>query len=136
MFDPVSNKCGVSPEVRVRSTLPAKLLFREAVVAGSEVPMSHESTSLPKAHFHILWSTTTELDWQSFETIEEAEQRAEELVGQGETYTIEQRGLSSCERCGTRIAWGTMIESVPPSKSIVRCNMARVRTYARTIQNA
>jgi hypothetical protein len=88
--------------------------------------MSRECSS----HFHILWSTNTELDWQSFETIEEAEQRAEELVSQGETYTIEQRGPSSCERCGTRIALDTMVGLVPPIKSMVRCKIARVRIHA------
>jgi len=86
--------------------------------------MSQESAG----HFHILWSTSTQLDWQSFEIIERAEQRAEELVSQGETYTIEQRGPSSCERCGTRIALSAMIGSLPPIKS-VRSKVTRIRTH-------
>jgi hypothetical protein len=53
-----------------------------------------------KPHFHIRWSTNTNLDWKAFQTIEEAESRAKELVSAGETYTIEQRGELSCERCG------------------------------------
>jgi hypothetical protein len=92
--------------------------------------MSREPITSPKAHFHILWSTSTQLDWQSFETIEQAEERAEELLGQGETYTIEQRGPSSCEQCGTRIALGTMVGSVAPIKSVARYKMARIRMHA------
>ena len=57
-----------------------------------------------KTHFHIHWSTSAKLDWKRFNTIEEAERRATELVGSGETYTIEQRNELSCERCGADAA--------------------------------
>jgi hypothetical protein len=57
------------------------------------------------AHFHIRWSTRTTLDWQSFETMEDAQHRAEGLVGRDETYTIEQRSDWSCELCGDDSAW-------------------------------
>lgn len=39
------------------------------------------------------------LDWEIFETFDEADSRAKDLVGAHETYTIEQRTESTCERC-------------------------------------
>jgi hypothetical protein len=57
-----------------------------------------------KSHFHIRWSTRATLDWQSFETMDDAEHRAEELVGRDESYTIEQRSDWSCELCGDDFA--------------------------------
>lgn len=50
-------------------------------------------------HFHIRWSSSTQLDWQPFESREEAEEAAKEMVRWNETYAIEERN-GSCERCG------------------------------------
>jgi len=43
-----------------------------------------------KTHFHIFWTATKRLDWQCFDTREEAEQRALELVRIGEQFSIEE----------------------------------------------
>jgi hypothetical protein len=49
-------------------------------------------------HFHIRWLPTSALDWQRFDTQEEAETRANELVLPDETYTIELI-TGNCETC-------------------------------------
>jgi hypothetical protein len=40
-------------------------------------------------HFHIKWRNKDDLDWQCFESHEEALSRAEELAFSGEDYSIE-----------------------------------------------
>jgi hypothetical protein len=49
------------------------------------------------SHFHILWSNS-KLDWERFDSREEARRGAEVLVRLGETYTIEQFD-DDCPRC-------------------------------------
>ena len=49
-------------------------------------------------HYHIRWSSSDSLDWQGFETPEEAEASAHTIVRRNETYTIEARS-GNCERC-------------------------------------
>jgi len=49
-------------------------------------------------HFHIRWSKTASLDWEPFDTQEEAEASAKQLVLPGETYTIEKFD-GACPRC-------------------------------------
>jgi hypothetical protein len=56
------------------------------------------SVSSPQMHFHIRWSQLT-LDWERFDTREAAEERAEYLVRDGETYTVEAFD-GTCARCG------------------------------------
>ena len=48
-------------------------------------------------HFHIRWSDS-KLDWEAFQTREEATARAEELVRPGETYAIAEVD-GRCPRC-------------------------------------
>ena len=48
-------------------------------------------------HFHIRWSDS-KLDWEAFQTREEATARAKELVRRGETYVIEEVD-GTCPRC-------------------------------------
>jgi hypothetical protein len=48
-------------------------------------------------HFHIRWSNST-FDWQIFNTREEAEALAKELVLPNEQYTIEQFD-GDCPQC-------------------------------------
>ena len=55
-----------------------------------------EDTQLP--HYHIRWSDRTALDWQSFNTREEAAARAKQLARQSETYAIEEHD-GACPRC-------------------------------------
>ena len=55
-------------------------------------------TSLNK-HFHIRWSHIAALDWERFDTVEEATARALELVRPGEKFTIEE-SQAKCSRCG------------------------------------
>jgi len=43
----------------------------------------------PDGHFHIRWSEKNNLDWECFETREEAEARAQELAAPNETFAIE-----------------------------------------------
>jgi ActR/RegA family two-component response regulator len=49
-------------------------------------------------HYHIRWSGKALLDWQRFNTPEEAKESARQLVRQGETYGIEQHD-ETCPRC-------------------------------------
>lgn len=49
-------------------------------------------------HYHIRRSSSPLLDWQAFETPEEAEAVAKNLVRGGETYTIELAAVD-CKRC-------------------------------------
>jgi len=39
-------------------------------------------------HYHIRWSTADALDWQSFETREEADALARDLLRPHETYSV------------------------------------------------
>jgi hypothetical protein len=48
-------------------------------------------------HFHIYWSDS-KLDWEAFQTREDATKQAKELVRPGETYVIEQFD-GTCPRC-------------------------------------
>lgn len=48
-------------------------------------------------HFHIRWSDS-KLDWEAFQTREEATESAKELVLPGETYIVEEFD-GSCPRC-------------------------------------
>jgi len=59
--------------------------------------MNFFSTS-PDAHFHIRWNEKDKLDWECFETREEAEVRARELTGPDETFAIE----AVSQNCPTR----------------------------------
>ena len=54
--------------------------------------------SFPDTHYHIRWSSSSLLDWQSFASREEAETAAKELVHENETYTIETAAIG-CKRC-------------------------------------
>jgi hypothetical protein len=53
----------------------------------------------PATHYHIRWSQLT-LDWERFDTREEAEERAIQLVLEGEYYTIDAFD-GTCAHCGT-----------------------------------
>jgi hypothetical protein len=44
-------------------------------------------------HFHIHW-VEKDLDWECFDTREEARRRAAELAGPGETFTIEEVSMN------------------------------------------
>ena len=48
-------------------------------------------------HYHIRWSEKG-LDWESFDTIPDAELSGKKLVQSGETYTIEEHN-GDCPRC-------------------------------------
>ena len=50
------------------------------------------------AHFHIRWSGKDSLDWQRFQTRQDAIAVASELVRPGETYTVEEQS-SNCPFC-------------------------------------
>jgi hypothetical protein len=61
-------------------------------------------------HYHIHWSGKSTLDWECFNTHEEAETSASQLALPGETYTIEEQGLS-CPQCMK------LIKKIPASDS-------------------
>lgn len=42
-----------------------------------------------KLHYHIRWLPKASLDWQAFDSQEDAEARARELVRPNESFTIE-----------------------------------------------
>ena len=48
-------------------------------------------------HYHIRWADS-KLDWQTFQTVEEAHTEAERLKRPDEKYVIEERD-GDCERC-------------------------------------
>jgi len=52
-------------------------------------------------HYHICWSDS-KIDWQVFNTLEDAEIEAARLVRPGETYTIDKFG-EECPQCGAGI---------------------------------
>jgi hypothetical protein len=56
------------------------------------------TATFEQPHYHIRWTRPPKFDWQPFSTPEEAKQAAEQLVLQGETYSIEKFGVE-CERC-------------------------------------
>jgi hypothetical protein len=56
------------------------------------------AATFEQPHYHIRWTRPAKLDWHPFSTLEEAKQAAEQLVLQGETYSIEKFG-ETCERC-------------------------------------
>jgi hypothetical protein len=51
-------------------------------------------------HYHIRWSGAASLDWDRFDSREEAEANAAHLIRPGETYTIEELD-GTCPRCRT-----------------------------------
>ena len=51
-----------------------------------------------RIHFHIRWSSTSELDYDCFASREEAGRSAEQLVRPNETYSVEEFD-DSCEKC-------------------------------------
>ena len=56
-----------------------------------------------RSHYHIHWSSKKELDWESFDTPQEAESAAKQLVRPGESYSIEQFG-DDCPWCQSVLA--------------------------------
>jgi hypothetical protein len=50
------------------------------------------------SHFHIRWSGKDSLDWQRFQTRQDAITLASELVRPGETYTVEEHS-ANCPFC-------------------------------------
>ncbi len=60
--------------------------------------MNQAKSPPPQTHYHIRWSQLV-LDWERFDTREEAEERAEQLVRDGESYTVEEFD-GECARCG------------------------------------
>ena len=46
-------------------------------------------------HYHIRWSDS-KLDWQRFDTREEAEQAARQMLRRGETFTVEHVEEKTC----------------------------------------
>ena len=54
-------------------------------------------------HFHIHWTKKKILDWEPFNTNNEAGARADELAGLGELFTIEEFS-AKCPVCGAKAA--------------------------------
>jgi hypothetical protein len=57
-----------------------------------------EHSEANATHFHIHWSGKETLDWEPFNTREEAERRAAEIVQRDEEYTVEEHG-QDCPQC-------------------------------------
>ena len=58
-------------------------------------------------HYHIRWSNprNSKLDWQVFDTPEEAQTEAEKLVRPSENYSVEKfESESDCPRCADLLA--------------------------------
>jgi hypothetical protein len=60
--------------------------------------MDSNEISSSRLHYHIHWSTAAKLDWQAFETREEADALARDIARSDESYTIEAAN-GDCERC-------------------------------------
>ena len=56
-----------------------------------------------KTHFHIRWLGVKRLDWEPFQTREQAEERAKQLARPEETFVIEEHDRY-CARCAARTA--------------------------------
>jgi hypothetical protein len=65
---------------------------------GATEELMNQLHSIPKKHFHIRWDGVERLDWEPFETPEQAESRAKELARPGEPFAIEEHG-KTCKRC-------------------------------------
>jgi hypothetical protein len=63
---------------------------REANVAGNGISAG--------AHYHIRWWPSGNLDWERFDSREDAHTRAYELASPGETYSLEEF-QQNCTRC-------------------------------------
>jgi hypothetical protein len=50
----------------------------------------YRHTQNPQTHFHIQWSSKDSLDWECFETHEEATARAVYLLQPGEAFMIQE----------------------------------------------
>ena len=59
---------------------------------------SHHSNIQFNVHYHIRWPLGNKLDWERFDSQQNVEARANELVLKGETYTIE-KSDQPCARC-------------------------------------
>jgi len=53
---------------------------------------------IPATHFHIRWFGKDSLDWQRFQTRQDAITLANEVVRPGETYSVEEHS-SDCPFC-------------------------------------
>jgi hypothetical protein len=51
---------------------------------------SQNSVGISRPHFHIRWEKRPALDWECFPTYREAAERANELAGPNEIFTIEE----------------------------------------------
>jgi hypothetical protein len=71
------------------------------LLAGTKPEVSDVGREVRMVHFHICWSDS-KLDWQAFQTREEAITRAKELVLPDETYVIEELD-GACPRCNNPI---------------------------------
>ena len=65
--------------------------------------MDNQETTPRKIHFHIRWSGEAALDWQGFQSRDEAEACAKDIVRPSESFTIEEFD-ESCLRCKRRRA--------------------------------
>lgn len=66
-------------------------------------------------HYHIRWSGKEALDWEAFDSCDDAQISAEQLVRPGETYTIEERD-QACGRCLDAFKLKTMHQVEPEPK--------------------
>lgn len=69
--------------------------------------------SQPQAHFHIRWDSGR-IDWEPFNSREEADRRAKEIVLTREIYSIDEFD-SKCQLCK---AWrATLVRAKSPSSN-------------------
>lgn len=59
---------------------------------------SASGDSAPAVHYHIHWFPMDRLDWERFDTAQDAEEVARCLVQPGEKFTIKVEG-ADCLRC-------------------------------------
>jgi hypothetical protein len=65
--------------------------------------MEREYDSSQKRHFHIHWSKNDRLDWEAFDTHNEALSHALEIAQRGEMFAIEEAS-APCRLCGGKAA--------------------------------
>jgi hypothetical protein len=65
--------------------------------------MDREDDISQERHFHIHWTKSDRMNWESFESHNEALSHALEVAQQGEMFTIEEASVP-CRLCGGKVA--------------------------------
>jgi hypothetical protein len=65
--------------------------------------MDREQDISQERHFHIHWTKNDRLNWEAFDSHDEALSHAIEIAQPGEVFTIEEASVP-CRLCGCKVA--------------------------------